>query len=609
MPGVDEGHQGRLTQQCERCEWQMLASQPSMAETLCERSSTTTLIKMLGESVERLQCVVVAASTCQQEMHAQRISFIDQQLEVLTRLERLDRTLGTSSCNDPLRMDQPFPSQFEQSPSSERDAQQSTSFAGGVNLAVNAHLPQFTSDAEPKSVSSPFYDRALTTESDRSHAKDAAREQEARASEQSCRRSREMGLFGRFVQSDYFCRFFALLVVANVAYLGVTASEHLSMAINDGVVRNTVSRVIRVAFLLMFTIELACNAYVERMYIVPKANRWWYVFDAHVILLDLVDFVVEEQQDPHAQDFPDVSILRITRLVKALRLFRVLKALKYFRGMMLIVEAIVAAVHQFTWAICLLVIIIYCFAVVFSTVIASELSPAGALSQTSDLIKWWGSLGSAFLTLFQAISGGIDWAEPYRALDGVVKLQALLIAYLCFVLYAVLNVVTAVFCHSAIEMASRHTDMVVAAQMELEEQYIGDLHKLFHRINTCGSGHLTIDDLEKCLKDPWVKAYLSHLEIEVSDAWSFFRLLDKNADYRINVREFVDGCKAIKGSATASEVHVLMKQQQRLNQELTTAVGKLRESFVSSNTVEGVATERSPCQEETRSLGRTQARL
>eukprot|EP00413_Alexandrium_margalefii_P030028 CAMPEP_0204556198 /NCGR_PEP_ID=MMETSP0661-20131031/29422_1 /ASSEMBLY_ACC=CAM_ASM_000606 /TAXON_ID=109239 /ORGANISM="Alexandrium margalefi, Strain AMGDE01CS-322" /LENGTH=59 /DNA_ID=CAMNT_0051563305 /DNA_START=56 /DNA_END=231 /DNA_ORIENTATION=+ len=57
-------------------------------------------------------------------------------------------------------------------------------------------------------------------------------------------------------------------------------------------------------------------------------------------------------------------------------------------------------------------------------------------------------------TLFQAITGGISWHEPVETLGQVsVMLVWLFTAYLSFTYFAVMNVVTGVFCNSAIESA------------------------------------------------------------------------------------------------------------------------------------------------------------
>jgi len=47
-----------------------------------------------------------------------------------------------------------------------------------------------------------------------------------------------------------------------------------------------------------------------------------------------------------------------------------------------------------------------------------------------------------------------------------------------------------------------------------------------------------------------VLALYKSLEIDPSDAWSFFKLLDKDGSGFVDLEEFIDGCIRLKGKAT-----------------------------------------------------------
>eukprot|EP00927_Polykrikos_kofoidii_P064726 TRINITY_DN6022_c0_g1_i4.p1 TRINITY_DN6022_c0_g1~~TRINITY_DN6022_c0_g1_i4.p1 ORF type:complete len:595 (+),score=78.07 TRINITY_DN6022_c0_g1_i4:170-1954(+) len=572
-----------------------------------DSSCTPSSMKMLQELVEQLRYEVTATSLCRQEMQAEHTRFFSRQFQVLMRLERVGPTQHFLPCNEPIPTDQPFPLHSEQS-RPEWDDVQKTSCDGSANSTACVPSPQLKTANHEAGVTSETRDQRLETTNlgASSHssswlltkAKEVARYSRTQRSLSSMQ-SRRGCTFESFVRSRTFTRFFSCMAMANIAYLGISASMNLNAAIEGKYYQHVpYFRCIRFAFLVVFFVELVCNLWVESVNMSSSVSRRWLGLDALIVVLELADLVMDEIGLGKKTDGAAVSVLRLTRVVKALRFFRMMKALRFARGMRLIVLAIMSSLFQLFWALGLLLCIIYGFAVVFATTITDVISSSGSFNGRSDLIEWWGSLSQTSLTLFLSVSGGVNWITPFQALECSFWLQALFIAYLSFIVFAVLNVVTGVFCNNAVEMASRDPEMIIGAKMEGEENYIRDLHMLFHRVNKSGSSAVLFDELEESFKDPWIKAYLSHLEIEVDDAFSFFRLLDKDRNYDIDVTEFVDGCMKIRGNATALDMQVTTKQLQKLLREVKVAVLEIRETVVDS-----VASERLHSDEPTSHIG------
>ena len=73
-----------------------------------------------------------------------------------------------------------------------------------------------------------------------------------------------------------------------------------------------------------------------------------------------------------------------------------------------------------------------------------------------SMCEFYGTLGLTMFTLFKSISGGINWHEMITPLEDVgFYCVGLFVMFICFTIFAVLNVVTGVFCNSAIENANR----------------------------------------------------------------------------------------------------------------------------------------------------------
>merc|ERR1711998_210602 len=97
----------------------------------------------------------------------------------------------------------------------------------------------------------------------------------------------------------------------------------------------------------------------------------------------------------------------------------------------------------------------------------------------------FGTLLASVYTLFATISGGTDWsdvAEPLGTLHWTNL--ALFVFFVAFIYFAVLNVVTGVFCQSAIESAAHDRDMVTEQQLRSRERYVTELISLFKELDT-----------------------------------------------------------------------------------------------------------------------------
>jgi len=135
--------------------------------------------------------------------------------------------------------------------------------------------------------------------------------------------------------------------------------------------------------------------------------------------------------------------------------------------------------------------------------------------------------------------------------------------YIAFTQLAVLNVLTGVFCQNAIESAQRDQDIVTQAMLADKKRYAKQLRDLFHEIDEDGSGNVTIVEFERHLNDSCIKAYFDALELDASDAYAFFRLMDQDMGDTIDLNEFVEGCMRLRGVAKGIDLHLLSNEQRK----------------------------------------------
>merc|ERR1711920_1002730 len=131
----------------------------------------------------------------------------------------------------------------------------------------------------------------------------------------------------------------------------------------------------------------------------------------------------------------------------------------------------------------------------------------------------------------------------------VPALVPLFIAFIAITSFAVMNVVTGVFCQSVIESANQDKDLAAMQHLSQMEFYMDFMRTLFDDMDINQSGVITINDLEASLHDERMHATFGVLELEVSDAWTLFKILDRDATGVISMDEFIKGCLQLRGSA------------------------------------------------------------
>eukprot|EP00913_Durusdinium_trenchii_P012221 g11476.t3 len=93
--------------------------------------------------------------------------------------------------------------------------------------------------------------------------------------------------------------------------------------------------------------------------------------------------------------------------------------------------------------------------------------------------------------------------------------------YVAFCSFALLNVMTGVFCNSAIKAAERDHDTVVQTMLQTKKEYRHLVDQLFRQIDTRRLGHVTIHEFEEHFDDQAVRAFFDYLQIGAMDAYLY----------------------------------------------------------------------------------------
>lgn len=289
------------------------------------------------------------------------------------------------------------------------------------------------------------------------------------------------------------------------------------------------------------------------------------------VVVEVVTAIMEGQGDLESiAGLSNVKSFRIIRLTRLLKTAQFIRIFRFVMALRMLVTSIISTLKALVWALVLLGLIVYVFAVLFTQAVYEFKSDPALLASASlnqDSKRYFGNLGESMLSLFMSIAGGVSWEEVIRPLQEISTMWVMAyLFYIAFTYFAVLNVVTGVFCQSAIESAQNDHAMVVQALMDNKAAHIQKLRGLFHQMNGEDSdrGVITLGMFEEKIKTPAVREYFEALGLDIWDAWSFFKLLDNGGDGSVDLEDFFDGCLRFRGPARAMDVGRIMQDQRWL---------------------------------------------
>lgn len=360
------------------------------------------------------------------------------------------------------------------------------------------------------------------------------------------------------VHSMYFESVFCSLIIANTLFLGIE-TEYVASHLLDTTPLPFL--VISKLFIFLFTVELILRMVANKCVFFYGQDACWNLFDFLLVSVSLLDLVLGSLHagTSEASDTENLTFIRMVRILRIVRVFRIFRLMRFFRSLRILVFSVLNTLKSLFWTMCLLVSILFIFGVIFTQAVLQHLTvDHGSADAWEALLPHYGTLFTTILTLFKTITGGVTWQEVLHPLWHLHWLySSLFIVYVAFMYFAVLNVVTGVFCEAAIGEAQDEKDEAVAYQLENKSKLVSRLQAIFRDLDGDDSGTITIDEFEQSLHDERLKAYFASLDLNVSDAWSLFKLLDSNGSHIVGIDEFVTGCLRLIGNAKSVDIAML----------------------------------------------------
>mmetsp|Transcript_102715 Transcript_102715/g.306839 ORF Transcript_102715/g.306839 Transcript_102715/m.306839 type:complete len:771 (+) Transcript_102715:26-2338(+) len=372
----------------------------------------------------------------------------------------------------------------------------------------------------------------------------------------------------RIVDSHAFHTFCGLMIVANAIFIGIQTDMSTKSALAVPPKLNPPWFVwCGNAFVAIFIAEVSFRiAAKRRQFIVGKDWRW-NVADVALALLSVVEELM--------QGF-NLSYTRLVRGFHMVRVLRVIRVMRFFRELRLMVCSIIHSLVSLSWALVLLLLIMYLFAICFmhaATIYLLEDVTQEVRPQLSDS---YGSVGTTMFSLLMAVSGGVDWISLVQPLAEISAFYQVLFAfYVLFVITGVLNVLTGAFVQRACEFSKLDRDLVVQSEMNSHQAFLTTMKGIFEEVDADGTGRITWHKFREYLQNEHAQAYFSAHQLDTSDARELFLLLDVNEDEEVGIEDFILGCKRLRGQARSSDVQALLRESKRMGQKNIRAMRKV----------------------------------
>lgn len=348
------------------------------------------------------------------------------------------------------------------------------------------------------------------------------------------------------IESQMFQTSIAALVFVNACTIGVQTNI---MAESDDKETPLAFIIVELIFCILFTIEIGLKLLTYGLNFLRMPGWRWNLLDVTIVSLQLLDQILEVV-DYSLSHFSAFRLLRMLRVVRVLRIIRLIRMISDLRA---IVASVIGSMRALAWTVVLLFVIIYIISV-YLTQLYVDSDIQG--SSKHEFSKYYNSLPRSLLTLYQSISGGLDWNEAVEPLmkDFSPWFGVLFCLYIAFTVLALMNVVTGVFVESALQSAREDKDIYI----------VNHIRGLIEAMSLDEDGRIAWGQFEAQLSTPEMAEIFNFIDVDPMEARGLFKLLDINGIGSVDPEEFLDGCLRLRGSAKALDLALLMREVKKL---------------------------------------------
>lgn len=395
----------------------------------------------------------------------------------------------------------------------------------------------------------------------------------------------------RFVRSRAFEEFSFIMILLNAIFVGSSVdydARHFDVPAGERVDGDHY-RVLQVLLATLFVLEVSIRVLGERLLFFTSHDLSWNMFDLSICLVTFSEVMVQLLFDGNLGVVSsNIIVIRMVRLVRVVRILRVIRTMSIFSELRLMILQIAASLRVLFWVLIFLMIIMYIVSLVVmqgvKDYLANTLGGVLSTSEAEFLYESFGDLGSSIFTLYTAVTGGDDWNSIARH----VKLTGrfywfVFCAYITFMLFAVMNIVTAVFVEHAMQaLAQDEDELELKVALEDDDAFVETMRALFE-VAVCDSDSecLSLGQLASLFDDKHVRGRLKRLGLE-AEAAHLFHLLDETGRGHVSEDDFAFGCLRLRGMARGVDVAAVASENRLMLQALASQVNDAKDELLSN---------------------------
>jgi len=344
-----------------------------------------------------------------------------------------------------------------------------------------------------------------------------------------------------------------VLILLNSIMLGVTTNH---MAENNLLVPPDSFRNMETSFCFLFTLEIVTRMYVVGLRTFFLGGDWhWNMFDFIIVGMQFID---ELAAASGVNAMPaNMSFARVLKLLKMIRVARVARVARVLRELRTLVASIVGSMKNLFWCGILLLLMVYMAGIFLTSQVSDyRLTNDVSIEQELRLLRFYGNLPLSMLSLFEAITGGVDWNDLVRPLMEEISpsFAILYVIYIAFSTMCLMNVVTGVFVDS----------VLVRAKYDREQFLVRNASEILSE-----GGEMNLEQFLSKVETPQMQEFFKAIDANASEAARLFSVVDLDQSGLVDAEEFLSGCLKLHGPAKALDTAILVQLVHDLGKEFT----------------------------------------
>lgn len=412
------------------------------------------------------------------------------------------------------------------------------------------------------------------------------------------------GCLANFVGSQIFGLLSTIVILTNAVFIFFATDYEMQ---NIGGSTPMFFRVTDLVLSSCYVLEVGLKLVVHRGFFFWNSEWAWNGFDFLLVLFSIVENLLASEvlfASQRSSDPVNLGFLRLLRLCKIVKILRIFRTLRVFSELRLMLDCVLGSLLNCMWCIVMLIFVMYIFALLVQQTLVGFLQEEGDERTPEEiglLYQYFGSVQITLITLFQAITSGVDWHVPYEVLliSGSI-LPAAFVFYVAFVFISVWNIVTSTFVEKALKLAQPDIDLLVVEQQlrDFEDtQMLAQLFADMLQTDEEGEHKVGLKEFQNLLETYQFRSYLQTRGIDIKNAETFFKMLvELQGEPTIDAITFANACVRMKGAATSIDLqtvmfttHLMNKEQRRAFQFMYNRLQKIESMLTGGNWSESVA--------------------